>query len=1096
MRTIQPFKLLLILLVTLFGCLFSQMSVLAQSYEIAPPTGTPWRYTESDVTDGNWTAIIYNDSAWLVGPSGFSYETGANDVTHIQTNPSATLVRTALSNPANDPQTPTDIRRHARYFRKTFVWTNGTANTIINLHMRWDDSGVVYLNGQVVYNNTGAAPPLGYVQYTRGAIGAGTEGIVWEDGSMDISAILQPGTNVLAAEVHQVNNGSSDIVFVCGATILSPYGPTITDASQPTDRVVLQSRPTTMTISAVGFPDPTYQWYHDGIAIDSTVNSTATNASYVVSHMSAADAGNYYVVVTGLLGSVNSRTNTVGYTADTVAPQVLRVVGSPGFNQITVEFNEEMDPQTATDAVNYVLSPPLNVLSAVLAPGGYSVVLTTDAQTPGAIYTVSAGDVYDYAINHVGSPNSGQLNAWISSSCAGVLFEAFNSGASTIQFFTNSVNYPNNPFTNVLISHFHSRAAFPDNAHEYYGGRMRAVFIPQVSGNWRFFMSSDDPGELYLNPAGTSPSGRIRIAFETACCNIYQPPGAIQTSAAFPMTAGQGYYLELIYKEITGGDYGMVAAHIDGAGIPFGGNDQGAETTSESISGVTPSPFCTVGNLTGAPAGVAGTLSITQNLVNKSAQVGNKATFTVGASAPNSPFICYRWQKSDDGGATFNDIPGATGSSHTTDFLSASDNQDVYRVVVGIPGAEVTSANSVLTVGADATRPKITAVVAVSASALAVYYSEPMAGTAAEDPFGYEMDGGITVGSAAVSSSNPLRIDLTVSASTPMTPGTLYELTASTTFTQVTDPAGNPLDPDPTKVKFRAIQSFTGNLDATPVLPTNTKLPLGSLTDRGFNGHMVQHAAPVFHSIDGVTEPMLAGTYINPATGLPYPNTAPQPNFVETTIINYNNDLVNPPVSVGHINGDVNFPGYTTPQDMFCFEVLTYLELSAGVYHMGVSSDDGFRVTPATGRSDPNRSIVLGEYDLAGGRGVADTTFDFIAPEDGLYPMRLLWEEGGGAANVEWWIQSLNDGSYIPINDDRIKAFRAAPIGRIAVTRGSGNITLSWFDPTAAFQLQSSPSLTTPVWSNVSGATGVGGNYSLTVTLPAAGQRYYRLRSP
>jgi hypothetical protein len=123
--------------------------------------------------------------------------------------------------------------------------------------------------------------------------------------------------------------------------------------------------------------------------------------------------------------------------------------------------------------------------------------------------------------------------------------------------------------------------AFADNANENYGGRMRALFIPLVSGNWRLFMSSDDPGELWFNPNGGSPAGRQRVAFETACCNLYQPAGASQTSPAFPLVAGQGYYIELIYKENAGGDYGMVAARLDGAGTAVGGNDQGAETGDE-----------------------------------------------------------------------------------------------------------------------------------------------------------------------------------------------------------------------------------------------------------------------------------------------------------------------------------------------------------------------------------------------------------------------------------------------------------------------------------------------------------------------------------
>src|SRR5215475_13784925 len=85
----------------------------AQSVHIAPATGTEWRYNDTDdVSTATWMDLNYDDSGWKVGPSGFSYETGANDVTHVQTDPSATLVRTQLANPANDPAATT---RHAVY---------------------------------------------------------------------------------------------------------------------------------------------------------------------------------------------------------------------------------------------------------------------------------------------------------------------------------------------------------------------------------------------------------------------------------------------------------------------------------------------------------------------------------------------------------------------------------------------------------------------------------------------------------------------------------------------------------------------------------------------------------------------------------------------------------------------------------------------------------------------------------------------------------------------------------------------------------------------------------------------------------------------
>src|SRR6185436_3065292 len=184
---------------------------------------------------------------------------------------------------------------------------------------------------------------------------------------------------------------------------------------------------------------------------------------------------------------------------------------------------------------------------------------------------------------------------------------------------------------------------------------------------------SDDPGEVWFNPTGSGPGGKMLVARETACCNLYQPAGAAQTSPAFPLVAGQAYYLEMIYKEGAGGDFGMVAARLDGTGVPTGGNDQGAEA-GEAIDGVAAaSPFCTVG-AAALPAGAAGTFSIVQNLSNVSVEANTQHTFTLGVNSPNAPYSCFQWQKSDDGGATFNNIPGANRASYTTPYLTEADD--------------------------------------------------------------------------------------------------------------------------------------------------------------------------------------------------------------------------------------------------------------------------------------------------------------------------------------------------------------------------------------------------------------------------------------
>jgi len=809
-----------------------------------------------------------------------------------------------------------------------------------------------------------------------------------------------------------------------------------------------------LSVFARGSPAPTYQWFKDGVAIDPLVNPSARTANYVIAQMAASDAGNYHVEIVNSSGTTNSRTAVVGYTADTVAPRTVRATGSPSFDKAYVEFDEVMDSLTVTDAVNYAISPPLGIISVELVPGGRAVVVTTDPQAPDTLYTVTALNAYDLAGNNVVAPNNtAQFRSWIpAGGCSGVLFEAFSSTMTTIPLFTNSANYPNNPFTNALIRGMHSRMAFPDNANDNYGGRMRALFIPLVSGNWRLFMSSDDPGELWFNPNGGSPTGRQRVAFETACCNLYQPAGGSQTSPAFPLVAGQGYYIELIYKENTGGDYGMVAARLDGAGTAVGGNDQGAET-GEAISGtVQPSPYATVG-FDALPAGIAGTLSINQNLSNVSSEANRQVTLSVAATAANSPFVCYQWQRSDDNGFSFNDIPGATRATYTTPFLTqADDSGDIYRVVTGIPGTSITSATSTLTVTADVTRPRITRVVPISATQIAVYFSEPMGAlSSAADSFAYEIDQGIQIATATLAAGNPFRVDLGLSV--PMTIGNTYVLRGSTPTTPLLDDSGNRVNPDPTLITFQSV-NFTGNPDALVDLPTNTRRPIGSLTQRGFAVRVVHVPVSIVNQIS-VAEQMLAGTLINPATGQPAVNMAVTPNYIESTVIDYYGNGTD----TGHVLPNGAVPNLASTALNIALEVLTYLELQPGLYRMGVNSDDNFRVSPATGVADPNNAITVGVFD-GNGRAQADTFFEFNVPEAGLYPFRLVFEQGAGGWGLEWFIQSMIDSSYTLVNgSDEIKAFVPSSSPRLNVARNAGAVTLSW---TETGTLQSAPEIAGP----------------------------------
>ncbi len=125
-------------------------------------------------------------------------------------------------------------------------------------------------------------------------------------------------------------------------------------------------------------------------------------------------------------------------------------------------------------------------------------------------------------------------------------------------------------------------------------------------------------------------------------------------------------------------------------------------------------------------------------------------------------------------------------------------------------------------------------------------------------------------------------------------------------------------------------------------------------------------------------------------------------------------------------------PGTTQSTGNASFEAVTFLQFAAaGVYQMGVNSDDGFKVT--TGKNPRDRfAVVLGQFD--GGRGAADTIFTFTIPQAGIYPFRLLWENGNGEltgnqANCEWFTV-LADGTKALVNDAQspVKAYRVGPL--------------------------------------------------------------------
>jgi len=172
-----------------------------------------------------------------------------------------------------------------------------------------------------------------------------------------------------------------------------------------------------------------------------------------------------------------------------------------------------------------------------------------------------------------------------------------------------------------------------------------------------------------------------------------------------------------------------------------------------------------------------------------------------------------------------------------------------------------------------------------------------------------------------------------------------------------------------------------------------------------------------------LADPTAQGAAIPPATAPAEPNL-PLTFEIETVI-----NLDQTGADNGEFNPNDQMPGIPGTGDAgqtdgIAAEINTYVELPAGKNTFIVNSDDGFRTTAGV-LGDVFKSPILGEFN--GGRGAADTAYDFFVETAGVYCFRTVYEEGGGGANIEWKYVKP-DGSHVLINDvanGGPKAYRA-----------------------------------------------------------------------
>lgn len=284
------------------------------------PFGDTWSYLDTGVDPGaDWMTAAFDDSAWPVGAGELGY--GDTQDTVVGFGPDE------------------DNKYITTWFRRSFTTTSVGEVSRLKLSVKRDDGIRVFLNGTEIARDN----------LTTGTVSAGTKAsndVSSSNEEILLSFIVDPallieGDNIVAAEVHQEDDDSSDLSFdleLSAARNLSSVSPTWAvapaGASVSNDGVFTATAPGSYTVTATSgalTAEATIS-----VATDNVVTIAASDqflwengsASSTIQVTRTGDTAGVLVVPLSVGGSATSGSDFSGVPASVTIP--------PG--QFTAEF--------------------------------------------------------------------------------------------------------------------------------------------------------------------------------------------------------------------------------------------------------------------------------------------------------------------------------------------------------------------------------------------------------------------------------------------------------------------------------------------------------------------------------------------------------------------------------------------------------------------------------------------------------------------------------------------------------------------------------------------------------------------------------------
>ena len=292
-----------------------------------------WKFLQVTSTPSAWMTNDFDDSSW---PSG----RGVFAVPVDEQLPLGLAANTALSTNREDGYIFTT------YFRSWVTLPWSPTNLSVTGSAVVDDGAVIYVNGRGVHR---IGMPTGTISYRTPASRGGEVASRPLDAFTLASSNFVQGENLIAVEVHQDFDVSTDIVFAMKLDVeqLSP----VVVTTQPADQTVPEGGRANFYVEATG-SRLRYQWYQNNVAIPG-----ATNALYRTPLVTFAFNGRTYrAIVSNEVNVVTSAPATLTVVEDTFAPRVESVVlDTTNMSRVIIQFDEFMSQQSATNRANYSL---------------------------------------------------------------------------------------------------------------------------------------------------------------------------------------------------------------------------------------------------------------------------------------------------------------------------------------------------------------------------------------------------------------------------------------------------------------------------------------------------------------------------------------------------------------------------------------------------------------------------------------------------------------------------------------------------------------------------------------------------------------------